>query len=91
MKLNTILIIFSLIFAFGCKNSTENAANQNEKTIKVPADFPDIASAVKSASPGDTIILSPGTYPENSIDIDKAITITSEWKIPGMNRKSTRQ
>jgi len=49
----------------------------------VPADFPAIAQAIEAAEAGDTIIISPGTYYENNITINKAITISSEWKITG--------
>jgi len=55
----------------------------SHRSIKVPADFPAIAQAIEAAEAGDTIIISPGTYYENNITINKAITISSEWKITG--------
>jgi hypothetical protein len=51
--------------------------------IKVPSDFQTIAQAVANAQSGDTIILSPGTYYEKNIGINKPLTISSEWKLNG--------
>jgi hypothetical protein len=81
MKMRILIILITLIFFIepGCKNNGDQQAVQKQTTIRVPADFPDISTAVQKAKPGDTIFLSPGTYSENGIDIDKAITITSEW------------
>ena len=53
------------------------------KIIKVPSDFQTIAQAVGYAQPGDTIILSPGTYNEKGIDINIPLTISSEWITTG--------
>lgn len=57
--------------------------DQQNRILKVPADFPRIATAVANSEDGDWIIISPGAYFENEIVIDKAITISSEWKISG--------
>jgi len=45
--------------------------------IYVPDDYTTIQSAVDAASPGDTIIVSDGTYTGN-INVDKSLTIRSE-------------
>ncbi len=42
-----------------------------------PADFKMVQEAINAASPGDTIIVYPGTYTENII-VDKSLTINSE-------------
>jgi hypothetical protein len=55
--------------------------------VRVPSDFQTIAQAIENAQAGDTIILSPGTYSENSITINKPLTISSEWVITGDNAK----
>jgi hypothetical protein len=83
MKVKFFLILISLISFVnpGCKNIGDQQAGQKQNTIRVPSDFPDISAAVRNAKPGDIIILSPGTYIENSINIDKAITITSGWRM----------
>lgn len=52
-------------------------------TIQVPADRPTMKDAVASAAPGDVIILSPGTYTETNISIDKQLTIASQYHVTG--------
>ena len=67
-----ILIILICLISFinpGCKNSGDQQAGQKQKTIRIPADFPDISTALIKALPGDIIMLSPGTYTENGIII----------------------
>lgn len=51
--------------------------------INVPSDFQTIALAVQNATAGDTIILSPGTYNENSMNITMPLTISSQWILEG--------
>ena len=51
--------------------------------INVPADFQTIALAVQNATAGDTIILAPGTYNENSMNITIPLTISSQWILEG--------
>jgi len=46
--------------------------------IRVPADVPTIQGAIGVASAGDTVLVAPGTYPENLNFLGKAITVTSE-------------
>lgn len=46
-------------------------------TVRVPQDQPTIAAAVAATSPGDTILISNGTYNEHSILLTKAITLIS--------------
>ena len=50
---------------------------------RVPADYKTIAQAVENSVDGDTIILSPGLYNERDIEINKALTISSEWILTG--------
>ncbi len=75
MKMITSLVIAILV---GSSGQIIEA-----KIIKVPADFQTIEQAVVNAQAGDTIILSPGTYNENNIDINIPLTISSEWITTG--------
>ena len=61
--------------------------NTKAQIIKVPSDFQTIAQAVENAQAGDTIMLSPGIYDENSMTIDKPLTISSEWILTGDKTK----
>ena len=55
----------------------------NSQIIRVPENYKTIAQAVENSSDGDTIILSPGTYHESNIEINKKLTISSEWILTG--------
>ena len=52
-------------------------------TINVPGDYSTIESAVSSAASGDVIIIAPGTYYENGININKKLTIASQYYTTG--------
>jgi hypothetical protein len=47
-------------------------------TIRVPSEQPAIQAAINVAEFGDTVLVAPGTYPENINFGGKAITVTSE-------------
>lgn len=46
-------------------------------TLTVPGEFPTIQAALNAASPGDTVAVSPGTYPENIDFLGKAVSVVS--------------
>src|SRR5690606_9940662 len=58
-----------------------------KRILKVPAEFPSIAKAVKAAKDGDWVIISPGKYYESRIEINQGITVSSEWKLEGDTTK----
>ncbi len=49
----------------------------DSKTIIVPDDYPTISAAIGNATPGDTILVKPGTYYENPV-VNISLTIESE-------------
>ena len=48
------------------------------KTITVPDEYPTISSAIGNATQGDTILVKSGTYNEQTLKINKQLTLTSE-------------
>ena len=86
MKITTLFAILGLacLFNTSCHNRKQSKPDIKNKTIlKVPSEFPSIIKAVENCEDGDWIILAPGTYNEKEIEINKAITISSEWKLTG--------
>ncbi|MCK4919463.1 MAG: DUF1565 domain-containing protein, partial [Bacteroidales bacterium] len=79
LKTITCLLIAILLSSFG--------HNIEAQIKKVPSDFPTIAQAIAGAQSGDTIILSPGTYSEKGMTINKPLTISSEWILTGDEAK----
>ncbi len=59
------------------------------KIIRVPSEFATITEAVANAGPGDTIVISPGTYQGKTIEIHKPLTISSEWILTGDTSRVT--
>src|SRR5580704_13301670 len=47
------------------------------KTLTVPGEYPTIQAALNAASSGDTVAVSPGTYPENIDFQSKAVSVVS--------------
>lgn len=50
------------------------------RVLNVPLNYPTIAAAVQNARAGDQVVIAAGIYHESTIDVNKAITITSRWK-----------
>ncbi|HSI76422.1 MAG TPA: right-handed parallel beta-helix repeat-containing protein [Lunatimonas sp.] len=64
--------------------SSESLPGSNpDRILKVPEEFKTIALAIEEAKEGDWVIISPGNYSENKIEIKKSITVSSEWKLTG--------
>ena len=85
MKENILFItalVISLSF-FSCKSENRSSSDYKSRILKVPSEYKTIEMAVNNAEAGDLIILSPGTYFTMKIDLDKPVTISSEWKLTG--------
>lgn len=81
-----ICIALVLVLSLSCNNEKQTTSGK-QAFLKVPEEFSTIAGAVANADTGDMIIISPGIYVEHEIEINKAITISSEWKIDGDESK----
>lgn len=57
--------------------------SESPNTIRVPEDYPTIQQAIDAASPGDTILVAPGIYREDRVNVGKQISLIGE------NRENT--
>ena len=79
-----ILITLACLFCISCKQAVKpEIKKERPGMLKVPSQFLTIGDAVKNSVDGDTIIISPGRYSENNIELDKVLIISSEWKLTG--------
>src|SRR4030042_741243 len=85
MKSTTLFTIISIacLISTSCYQKGRPLINEDGRVLKVPSEFSTIEMAVKNSADDDWIILSPGKYFEMKIDIEKSVTISSEWKISG--------
>ncbi|MBL7189761.1 MAG: hypothetical protein ISS70_25815 [Phycisphaerae bacterium] len=49
------------------------------KVLKVPSEHPTIDVAISVASDGDTILIARGTYEHTSLNINKRLTLASDY------------
>ena len=71
------MVIFLTLSMFGLTINTSTAST----TRRVPEDYPTIQAAINAASPGDTILVAAGIYPEY-VCVNKSVTLQ------GTNRES---
>jgi len=81
--MSLILAITACWMTISCNQNRKPVINENGRILKVPSEFATIAEAVSKSADGDWIILAPGKYSEMKIDLDKSVTISSEWKLSG--------
>jgi hypothetical protein len=72
----------SLTTEAGCSGEwqgegTDCTVNPCEDYLLVPGDFPTIQAAIASASDGDVILVSPGTYTATDLELDSEVINTS--------------
>lgn len=54
------------------------SVKSSPKTIVVPDDYPSITSALNNAAEGDTIFVKKGTYEEETLEINKTVSLLGE-------------
>ena len=76
VALTVILLPILLLFAVSGVHIVK--ANSSSKTIIVPDNYPTITAAIGNASNGDTIVVKNGMYIEQTLEINKSLTIISQ-------------
>jgi len=76
---STILIV--ILLTLNMFGPTINTSTAEPGIIRVPENYLTIQAAINAASPGDTIVVAPGTYPEY-VCVNKSVTLM------GTNRES---
>jgi hypothetical protein len=75
-RIVTILLITALICGTLTFINPSSTVKASPATIHVPTDYSTISSAIAAANPGDSIIVSAGTYLE-TLQINKPLTISA--------------
>ncbi|MCW3996899.1 MAG: right-handed parallel beta-helix repeat-containing protein [Candidatus Bathyarchaeota archaeon] len=73
-KIKVLLLVLVLIFS----SAVVLPVDAGSRTIVVPDDYLTISSAIENASAGDTIFVRKGTYQEQSLEINKSISLFAE-------------
>jgi parallel beta-helix repeat protein len=78
MKKTAVLALILIFLTALCMTAVKPAKAQLT-TIIVPNDYPTISAAIGNATDGDTIIVENGTYTGQTLEINKSLTIISEY------------
>ena len=70
-----LLVLAFLISSFSAMPMSVKAGS---RTLVVPDEYPTIEAAVENATDGDTIFVKAGTYQENPLKINKALSLIGE-------------
>ncbi|UCC71572.1 MAG: right-handed parallel beta-helix repeat-containing protein [Gemmatimonadota bacterium] len=86
MKRRALFALAALVLA-ACQDTTQPEQpppiqSAQFTVINVPGDHSTVQAAINAASPGDTILVGPGTYVDQ-IELDKAVTLASHYLTTG--------
>jgi parallel beta-helix repeat protein len=70
----TLFLLIHLSLYFNSAEIPLRIARANPSTLTVPGQYPTIQGAINAASPGDTVLVSSGTYHENLV-ITKSVNL----------------
>jgi len=73
-----IALLLVLVFLTSLTTLPQVTVKAVSKSIIVPDDYPTIAAAIGNATNGDTILIRSGNYLENSLTIDKTVSLIGE-------------
>ncbi len=73
-----IILLLALIFMIPLVTLPQVTVKAVSKSIIVPDNYSTIAAAIGNATNGDTILIRSGNYLENSLTIDKSISLIGE-------------
>ena len=73
MSKSTSLFVAFLMYIVLCVSPVSG------KILKVPSEYPTIDVAIGLASDGDTILIARGTYEHTSLNVNKRLTLASNY------------
>ncbi|SEO05625.1 hypothetical protein SAMN05216436_13024 [bacterium A37T11] len=84
VKKYRMYLLLSLLFLTGYPG-IELLGNsfQLPRVLRIPSQYPTLSIAIKHSQKGDTILLAPGTYEVQNVQINLPLIISSEWKEKG--------
>lgn len=77
-KILSLILATSALIITANRTQAQTDLKNPLQTIQVPLDYPSIQDAINAAVNGNSILVEPGTYPENLDFSDKSLSVQSE-------------
>jgi nitrous oxidase accessory protein NosD len=74
----SVTVLLILVFLIASSTAAPLPAKAEHKTVVVPDDYSTIAAAIGNATDGDTILVKKGIYEEQTLTINKTISLIGE-------------